>query len=59
MQFRRKQTKTDIKTTAWFRKPNKTCSYDTYDCKIQVKIGWFWITIKKYWLDVITEVIYG
>lgn len=52
MQFRRKKIKTDIQTIFWDIKLDKTIIYDTYRCKLQVKIGWFWVTLKKYWLEV-------
>jgi len=59
MKFRRKHIKTDIKSVIWFRDVNETHSYDAYECKIQIKLGWFWFTIKKYWLDVPTRINNG
>jgi hypothetical protein len=53
MKFRRKCIKTDIQTISWVRELDKTFIYETHRCKLQVKIGWFWITIKRYWLEVL------
>ena len=53
MLFRKIHKNTNYVTLSWSVNDIGLKSYESYRCKLQVKIFGLWITFKRYWLDVL------